>query len=326
MSIVKSPKQPKFPLLRTQWILALLLLIAQAGITVTGSIVRVTGSGLGCPTWPTCNEGSLVPVAGAAPWIHQAIEFGNRLLTFVLVTLALALFLSVLAAKRRKEIILHSFAQGIGIIVQAIIGGISVLLDLQWWAVALHFLPSMLLVWLAAILLVRIKEPDEGVVVPLYPAPLKWLAAGSGATLAIVLMTGTMVTGAGPHSGDEGVGMQGRLEVDIAEIAHLHAHSMYLYLGLTIGLVVALLTVRASVTARKLGWTLIGFIVLQAAIGIIQYNWGVPRWTVPVHVGLSGVVCAFTGMLYAQHQTRSAVETLTGSARGDAKIATTTRT
>ena len=316
-----TPKPPRFPLLRTQRLLAICLLIAQAGITVTGSIVRVTGSGLGCPTWPTCNEGSLVPVAGAAPWIHQAIEFGNRLLAFVLVAIALTLFISVLLAKRRKEVVYHAFAQGVGIIVQAVIGGISVLLDLQWWAVALHFLPSMILVWLAAILVVRIAEPDNGAVVPLYPAPLRWLAVGSGVSLAVVLITGTMVTGAGPHSGDEGVGMQGRLQVDIAEIAHLHAHAMYLYLGLTIGLVVALVTVSANKRALNLGWTLIGFIVLQAAIGIIQYNWGVPRWTVPVHVGLSGVVCAFTGMLYACHQSRTPVDTLTGSPEGDAKIA-----
>ncbi|MDO5077464.1 heme A synthase [Corynebacterium sp.] len=315
-----APNPPRLLLLKTQRLLAILLLIAQAGITVTGSIVRVTGSGLGCPTWPTCHEGSLVPVAGAAPAIHQAIEFGNRLLTFVLVALALALFLSVFFAKRRKEVVNHAFIQGLGIIVQAVIGGLSVLLDLQWWAVALHFLPSMLLVWLAAILVVRVSEPDEGAVIPLYPAPLRWLAAGSGAALAVVLATGTMVTGAGPHSGDEGVGMDGRLQVDIAEIAHLHAHSMYLYLGLTIGLVVALITVAADKRALRIGLLLIGFIVVQAAIGIIQYNWGVPRWTVPVHVGLSGVVCAFTGMLYARHQTRTPMDTLTGSPAGDARI------
>ena len=146
------------PTVATQARLALLLLIAQGGITVTGSIVRVTGSGLGCDTWPLCNEGSLVPVRGATPWVHQLIEFGNRLLTFVLVAAVVAVLVACLAAYRRKEIITHVVIQGLGVIVQAIIGGISVRLDLKWWSVAIHFrseergcaaaLPGMASLWM----------------------------------------------------------------------------------------------------------------------------------------------------------------------------------
>ena len=285
---------------RIQRFWALLLLFAQGGITVTGSIVRVTGSGLGCTSWPDCQQGSLVPISGAAPAIHQAIEFGNRMLAVILAVLALIVFLMMLAAKRRREIVVLAFIQGLGVILQAVIGGISVHLELRWWAVALHFLPSMLLVWLGAILYQRISEPDDGDMTHGFPSPLRYLAVGSAVALAVVLMTGTMVTGAGVHSGDDGVGMEGRLNVDIAEMAHIHAHFMYLYLGLTVGLVAALVTVKASSRALKFSWWLIAMIVVQAAVGIIQYNFGIPRWTVPVHVALSGVVTGFTGLVYAQ--------------------------
>ncbi|WP_075726258.1 COX15/CtaA family protein [Corynebacterium aquilae] len=289
-----------FSNLKRQKIGAMLVLLSQAGIVVTGSIVRVTASGLGCVTWPNCQPGSLVPVKGAAPALHQAIEWGNRLLTFVVAAAALYCFIQVMRAGRRKEIKLFAFLEGIGVIVQAIIGGISVHLELRWWIVALHFLPSMILVWMAALLYEWVKQPDNGTKVQFFPTPLKYLAAGTATALALVIITGTMVTGAGQHSGDTGVGMDGRLDIDLVAIAHIHAHFMYLYLGLTVGLVVALFTVKTAAKTTRLGVILIGFTIVQAAIGIIQYNWGVPRWTVPFHVGLSGVVVAYMGFLYAQ--------------------------
>lgn len=291
--------------MKTQLALALAVLIGQISITATGAIVRVTGSGLGCDTWPNCHPGSLVPVQGAAPALHQAIEFGNRGLAIVLGLITVALLVAVYAGKRHSLIKLHAWYQVIGVVIQGVIGGISVHLDLKWWAVALHFLPSMILIWLAVLLYEHVKAPDEGVDEWHYPRPLRLLAVGSAVALAGVLTTGTMVTGAGVHSGDAGDGMEGRLEVDIAEMAHIHAHFMYLYLGLTIGLVVALLTVKASQKAMKLGYLLIAFIVVQAAVGIIQYWFGIPRWTVPLHVGLSGVVTAYTALLYAAGRVRS---------------------
>ncbi|AKK03202.1 cytochrome aa3 controlling protein [Corynebacterium epidermidicanis] len=285
--------------MKNQARLAMAVLISQIAILVTGSIVRVTGSGLGCDTWPNCHQGSLVPVQGAAPWIHQIIEFGNRGLAILLGLLTVALIVSVYLGRRRPLIKYHAWAQFLGVVLQAVIGGISVHLDLRWWAVAIHFLPSMVLVWLASQLYVRIREVDEGTYEWTYLRPLRLLAIGSAAALAVVLVTGTMVTGAGVHSGDSGVGMEGRLEVDIAEMAHIHAHFMYLYLGLTLGLVTALIATKASQRARKLGWYLVAFIVIQGAVGIIQYWFHIPRWTVPFHVGLSGVVTAYSGLLYA---------------------------
>ena len=135
----------------------MILLLCQGGITVTGSLVRVTGSGLGCDTWPMCHEGSLVPVAGSAPWIHQLIEFGNRTLTFVVAAASIAVLVAVVRAGRRSGIKSLAAVSLGGVVLQAVIGGISVLLDLKWWAVAVHFLPSMVLVAVAAVLYMRLS-------------------------------------------------------------------------------------------------------------------------------------------------------------------------
>ncbi|GAA1473281.1 COX15/CtaA family protein [Corynebacterium felinum] len=297
-STVSEKKNRWNPTVAVQKKLALLLLCAQGGITVTGSIVRVTGSGLGCNTWPNCHEGSLVPIQGAAPAIHQAIEFGNRMLTFVLVACVVAVFVAVLMAKRRRELVVHSVIQGVGVIAQAVIGGVSVLLELRWWSVAVHFLPSMVLVWLAAMLYVRIQEPDDVAPVRSYPAALRVLAALCAVGLSVVLITGTMVTGAGPHSGDSGVGMEGRLEVDIDWIAHVHAWTMYTFLAVLALLFASLLIHRVALEVRRIGWMVMVVVVIQALIGIAQYRLGVPRWSVPVHIGMSSVVVAYCSFLF----------------------------
>lgn len=300
---------------------ALLMLIAQVGITFTGSVVRVTGSGLGCPTWPECQPGSLVPEAGARPAIHQAIEFGNRMLTFVLIILVVLVFLSVSRAQRRPSVIWLAFLQGIGIIAQAVIGGISVRLDLAWWMVALHFLPSMILVWLAALLWVKVAEPDDGAVEKRYPQPLRWAALLSALSLTLVLITGTMVTGAGPHAGDSEVPADSRFTlVSLDFMAHIHAHFMYLYLGLVAALLCGLIATKVDRAVLKTTGWLVALIILQAAIGIIQYWMAVPRWTVPLHVVGSGIVCAVTGVLWAQGRQRiHGTAELTGSLAGDAE-------
>lgn len=288
--------------------LAMTTLVFQAGIVFTGSIVRVTGSGLGCPTWPDCQPGSLIPVAGARPAIHQAIEWGNRLLTFVVAAAAIALVISVFKGRRRSSIKTLAIVQIVGVVVQAIIGGLSVLLQLPWWAVALHFLPSMILVFLAAVLWVKIAEPDAGTPTQMYPEPLAKLASFTAFILLVVLSTGTMVTGAGEHAGDAEAGQSGRLGIDLAYMAQIHAHFMYLYLGLTVGLIVALFTVKARAKTIRFGWTLVVLTIIQGAIGIIQFNFGVPRWTVPFHVVLSGIVTAYMGILWARGRQLRATE------------------
>lgn len=319
-----GPKKTTYaPTLRVQRILAMLLLIAQGGITVTGSIVRVTGSGLGCNTWPNCHEGSLVPVAGAAPMIQQVIEFGNRLLTFVVAAAALAAFIALVLAKRRTELKVLAFLSGLGVIAQAVIGGISVLLDLQWWVVALHFLPSMLLVWIAALLYTRIAQPDDGTPTRQFPGYVRNAAAVAAVALTGVLVTGTMVTGSGPHSGDEGVGMEGRLELDTQLLAYVHAGATYSYIVVTLIVLFLLHRTGAAATARRTGWVLLALIIAQWAIGLIQFYLGVPRWTVPAHIGMSSLVVAFTAFLWANGCVREGgtADSLTGSPAGDARRA-----
>lgn len=315
------PRPVRIPTIATQRLCAIILLACQTGITFTGSLVRVSGSGLGCSTWPECHPGSLFPTTGAAPWIHQSIEFGNRLLTFVVAAAALVTFIAVVRAARRPIILHLAFLQGLGIIAQAVIGGISVRMDLAWWVVALHFLPSMLLVFFAAVLVMRIGEPDDGERIEQMPRPLTLLTHGSALALALVLTTGTMVTGSGPHAGDKEVLPENRLSIPLEEIAHIHAHGMYLYLGITVGLLAGLFAVQVTRTLKITAMWLILAILVQGAVGIIQYWLGVPSWTVPLHVLGAGLTTVITGFLWAQRQRRLGGEAAhTGSAFADATL------
>lgn len=297
----RKSSEPSVKLQRT---LAMILLLCQGGITVTGSLVRVTGSGLGCDTWPLCHEGSLVPVAGAAPWIHQAIEFGNRLLAFVVAAAAVAVLLAVYRASRRSEIKNLAIASLAGVALQAIIGGISVLLDLRWWSVAVHFLPSMALVFIAAVLYMRIAEPDDAAPTTRYPSAVQTWVVVAAVALCFVLITGTMVTGSGPHSGDSGVGMEGRLALDTRMLAYVHAACMYVYLAATLVSVYLLRRHHAPKDAFNTSLVLVGMIVVQWAIGVAQFYLGVPRWTVPMHIAMSSVVVAFSAFLFAHAKRR----------------------
>lgn len=292
------------PSLKLQRILAMVLLLCQGGITVTGSLVRVTGSGLGCDTWPLCHEGSLVPVAGAAPWIHQAVEFGNRTLTFVVAASAALVLLAVIRARRRKEITTLAWVSLLGVVLQAVIGGVSVLLDLRWWSVAVHFLPSMVLVFVAAMLYMRIAEPDDASPTRRYPTSAQTWTLIAAAALCVVLITGTMVTGSGPHSGDSGVGMEGRLQMDTRVLAYVHAVCMYLYLIATIITTVLLRNSGAPEDARRTSYVLIALILVQWAIGVTQFRLGVPRWTIPAHIAMSSAVVAFSSFLFAHGKRR----------------------
>ena len=183
------PNPVKIPSIQQQRLFAIVLLACQTGITFTGALVRVTGSGLGCTTWPNCQPGSLIPVAGTEPWIHQLIEFGNRLLTFVLIATFVVTFIALIRAGRRINILHLALVQGVGIIAQAVIGGVTVWLDLAWWMVIAHSIPSMILVFFAAVLVVRIGEPDDGADKFMLPRPIVNLMHGLAVALFGVLIT-----------------------------------------------------------------------------------------------------------------------------------------
>ena len=305
-----------YPDLRVQRFAALVNLVCQIGIATTGVVVRVTSSGLGCTDWPRCNEGSFVPVPGASPMVHQLVEFGNRLLTFVLVAAAIAVLLAVYRADRRRELKVLAWAMPLGIVAQAVIGGLSVLTQLSWWLVALHLLPTMVLSWLAAVLYVRIAEPDDVAPRHVHPEPLRWLVVASAAVLAVVLATGTMVTGAGPHAGDADVPASERLQIPIQWLVHFHAEAMVGYIALVIGVLAGVAAIRSQGPARRRAAWLIALIACQAVLGITQYRLGVPEVLVVVHVTLAGVITAVTASLWAagkvrDPEARDAVDTIT---------------
>jgi cytochrome c oxidase assembly protein subunit 15 len=286
--------------LRTQRVVALISLIAQIGINGTGAIVRVTASGLGCPTWPECHPGSLIPVAGSSEGMHAAVEFGNRLLTFVLVASAIAIVVAVVRARRRFEVLIYAWLIPAGTIIQAIIGGIVVRTGLTWWTVALHLLPSMAMVWLATLLYMKVGMPDEHArIEQRMPEPLRMLTALSAIVLSGALVVGTMVTGAGPHAGDKSVDRTvPRLNVDVLMLVNIHAYFVITYLALLVGLGFGLHAAGVSPKLWKHLWGVVGLVGIQAAIGIVQVALHVPAGLVWIHVLVAALCVCATATLW----------------------------
>ncbi len=252
-------------------------LVANIVIVVTGGAVRLTGSGLGCPTWPRCTEESFTPHDELT--LHSAVEFGNRMLTFVLVAVAVATFLAAWRSGRR-ELRLVALGLALGIPAQAVIGGITVLTDLNPWIVSFHLLCSMAMIGLA-VLFLRLVDGDG----PLPPATasrpvaaLAWSTFGAGWT---VLYVGTVVTGSGPHAGDEDSRRNG---IDPLQISQLHADLVFLLVGLTIGLIVVLAATGASQRARRAATLLLGVELAQGTIGFVQYFTDLPVVLVGFHM------------------------------------------
>ncbi|WP_083409021.1 COX15/CtaA family protein [Mycolicibacterium rutilum] len=300
------------PSLRAQRVIALLVILTQGGISVTGAIVRVTASGLGCPTWPQCFPGSFTPVPVAeVPVVHQAVEFGNRLITFLVVLTAAAAVLAVIRARRRREVLVYAWLMPASTVVQAVIGGITVLTGLLWWTVAIHLLASMTMVWLSVLLFVKIGEPDDGVPTRRAPKILRRLALLSALALAAVLVTGTLVTGAGPHAGDKSVDRTiPRLEVEITTLVHLHSSLLVAYLSLLVGLGFGLLAVRAPRPVLVRLGVLLVLVVAQGLVGTVQFFTGVPAALVAVHVAGAAACTAATAALWASMRERAEPEPL----------------
>ncbi|WP_280303177.1 COX15/CtaA family protein [Nocardia neocaledoniensis] len=298
------------PSLRVQLLIAAAVVLTQAGISVTGAIVRVTASGLGCPTWPQCFPGSFTPVGvSEVPVLHQAVEFGNRLLTFVVSLFAGLIVLAVLRARRRKDVRVYAWLMPGGTVVQAVIGGITVRTGLLWWTVAVHLLASMVMVWLAVVLYAKIAQPDDGIETVQVPAPLRWLTALSGVALAGVLIAGTLVTAAGPHAGDKSIERQvERLQVEIVTLVHLHSQLLVGYLALLIGLAFGLFAVGITPAIRTRLFVLLGLVLSQSLVGVVQYFTDVPAALVAIHVGGAAACTAATAALWASLRTREKVE------------------
>lgn len=302
------------PSLRAQRVIAFLVILTQGGIAVTGAIVRVTASGLGCPTWPQCFPGSFTPVPVAeVPVVHQVVEFGNRLVTFLVVLTAAAAVLAVTRARRRREVLIYAWLMPASTVAQAVIGGITVLTGLLWWTVAIHLLASMTMVWLAVLLFVKVGEPDDGVVVRRAPKPLRQLTFLSAVTLAAVLVTGTLVTGAGPHAGDKSISRTiPRLEVEITTLVHLHSSLLVAYLALLVGLGFGLLAVHAARPVLVRLAVLLVLVCAQGLVGVVQFYAGVPAALVAVHVAGAALCTAATAALWASMRQRAEPEPVQG--------------
>ncbi|MHA7651964.1 COX15/CtaA family protein [Mycobacterium sp. ML4] len=302
------------PSLRVQRIIAALVVLTQGGIAVTGAIVRVTASGLGCPTWPQCFPGSFTPVAvSEVPRIHQAVEFGNRMITFAVVITAAVAVLAVTRARRRREVLFYAWLMPASTVAQAVIGGITVRTGLLWWTVAIHLLASMTMVWLSVLLFVKVGEPDDGQVRQRIARPLRMLTALSALNLAAVLVTGTLVTAAGPHAGDKSPSRTvPRLKVEINTLVHMHSSLLVSYLSLLIGLCFGLWAIHAGRAVMQRLGVLIALVVAQAGVGTAQYYTGVPAALVALHVAGAAACTAATAALWASMRERAKSQALQG--------------
>ncbi len=252
-------------------------------IVVTGAAVRLTKSGLGCPTWPQCGDGSFV--ARSQFSLHSWVEFGNRLVSLgVGLVVAACVVGSFRLERRRTDVRWLSGGLVLGFVAQGILGGLTVIFHLNPALVAGHFLVSMALLWNAAVLDARSRQP-EGARVALLTAGRRYLprlADLLAVAAAAVLVLGTVVTGAGPHSGDAG-DVQ-RFAINIRSAAQLHADAAMLLTGLVIAMAFAVRLISVPARTRTLANALVITVIAQAAIGFTQYFAGIPTGLVAIHV------------------------------------------
>ena len=272
-------------------LLAWLSLISQILIVVTGGVVRLTGSGLGCPTWPKCTEDSLVNVPEMG--IHGIIEFGNRLLTFVLLIIAVATWLAIVLNRRIEtvramRVTFPATVLLLGIPAQAVLGGFTVWSQLNPWFVGAHFVLSGVMISFATVLLFRIWKPKQSD--SKLSKSLAWPVIIVGWATVLI---GVLVTGAGPHSGDA-ESVRNGLDLEIWQ----HYHSYPAYLSLLLAVLVLVSNFRESgarSTSTRVSALLFVVLVIQAVIGIAQARLGVPALLVGFHMlGAATLISLFT--------------------------------
>lgn len=284
MGVAESFRTPQRGfVLRWAWA----LLAANTVIILTGGAVRLTASGLGCPTWPRCTDDSFVPHSSLG--IHGVIEFGNRMLTYVLIAVAIAAWIAVWRwAGTTRPLRRLATVLALGIPLQGVIGGITVLTNLNPWVVALHLLLSLGLVSGSVLLVVQVGGYGSSAVSPA-ATRIVWAIY---AVTWLALYLGTVVTGSGPHAGDANAPRNG---LDPQVMSHVHAASVYVLVALTVVLVVQL---RGSGTPYRWALALLGVELAQGVIGFTQYWTGLPLLLVGVHLlGATVLVAVATRLL-----------------------------
>jgi cytochrome c oxidase assembly protein subunit 15 len=258
------------------------MVFTQSAIVITGASVRITGSGLGCSTWPECTPGSFTPTPDQpeSP-LHAWIEFGNRLLTFILLLNALLLMISILR-NRRSELRILGLIQILGILAQGVLGGITVLTGLNPATVSAHFLLSIVLIAAALSLRQRAhgKTPTDIKLAPL----TRRLARLTLALTALVIFAGTIVTGSGPHAGDD---LAERFNLDPRMMSWIHADLVIALIGVTVAMLIAVRLGEAEITRSSWGVSARNFLIIclaQGLIGYTQYFTGLPELLVGFHI------------------------------------------
>ncbi len=277
-------------------------LVANVVIVVTGGAVRLTSSGLGCPTWPRCTAESFVPHRELG--VHGAIEYGNRMLFGVLLAVAVATLVAVWRHRPvRRDLRVVAVLLTLGIPAQALLGGATVLTDLNPWVVAGHLMLSMVLISLAVLLLRRVED-GAGRPRTVVPAASVLLTRLTYLLVWIVLYLGTVVTGSGPHAGDLDSPRNG---LDPASVTQLHADAVLLLTGLTAGLVLAL---RAGPAPRRVvvgaQW-LLAVELAQGLIGVTQYVTDLPILLVGLHILGAAILVAVATWVVLSVRERSTV-------------------
>lgn len=308
-------------------------LVVQIIIIATGGAVRLTGSGLGCSQWPNCAPGEFSPVLHDQSTFHPYVEFGNRVMGAVVVVCALAVAVLVFLARRNgvrpvpsTRLLWLATAPILLSLGQAVLGGMTVLLDLNPVLVGSHFLFSALLVWLSAWLVISWNRPGRAR--PIAPAHVRvvgWTLAG---VAAVVVILGMIVTGSGPHSGDEEVGY--RFAVDPFLTAKAHAASVWCFVVLLVAFLIVVYRRRlddagAMLRLRHLGLLLLAVTLAQGAIGYVQYFTGLPELLVGIHMVLAAVLLMVVAWTVAAMSHRTArwefnVESASGSASGSGQV------
>ncbi|MDV6013220.1 heme A synthase [Haloechinothrix sp. LS1_15] len=277
----------------------------QAGIGVTGSIVRVTDSGLACPTWPQCQPGAMLPYENPEyPMLNQWIEFGNRLLTIIVILVAGIALITAWRIRqahpeRRRPVVL-GWTIVAGVAAQGGIGALTVMWDLVWWMVATHFLASTVLVWLAVLLAHAFHEGDEPARFHL-GARGRALLVSLGVAIAVVLVSGTVLTGAGPHAGDPDTE---RLDAPIDVVAGVHAAALGVFLLVLIAIGLQAARGGASAGFRRRYAVVWALALAQSVLGVVQYRLGVPEPLVSLHVLGSFAVLIATASLWCAGRDR----------------------
>ncbi len=289
-------------------------LVSQTLIVGTGGAVRLTGSGLGCPTWPRCTEDSFI--ATPEMGIHGIVEFGNRLLTFVLVIIAIAAFVFVVRMRReRPELFRLTVLLGLGIPVQAVLGGVTVLTNLNPWIVGLHFVVSAVLVAFATVFVYRVKRgPTTGVVA--VPAAVRAITLTMAAGAWITVLVGIVVTGSGPHAGDGGSARNG---LDSELWQHIHSWPAYITFGLSVLVLVAAVSLGRS-SLRRAAIAVLAVEAVQIGVGLAQARLGLPEVLVGIHMVLACVLIAVVTLALLTLRTLQS-ELATAPKRGDAVVA-----